>query len=557
MEVYMARKSRRDLISEIPEIMLPEIPKEERIATAIYARLSEENNGRDDEESITSQLTLLRTYIRENPEFDLVDTYVDNGFTGTNFNRPEFSRLITDLNHGRVSCVIVKDLSRFGRNYIEAGFFIETIFPKLNVRLIAINDHFDSARPEDRDSISVPMKNMINEMYSRDASRKGIIAYRIKRNKENVLPNGKAPFGYKRNSTRTQYVVDREKADYVKLIFLWRQIGLSDVAISDRLNLLGVPLPSDGIKIRKCGWWTPPCIYSIVKNKTYLGNLYFGKAHNRLGAKGRVSKPIPEDQWVVHENTHEAIITKLDYELANAKRIKNAESRKKSYFSSPTNNLKTMVYCKECGRKMIPVDSGYNKRTKKRYMRFHCGQIAQFTNYCGNSVSEDFVKVIVMDSVRVQLKLMTDRADFIRTAKTSGNGKDLSLSIDKKIAYVESTLADEKEKRAKVFEDYHTGLLEKEDFDLISKSHASRIRELEDSLKDLTRRRDEYTRAINRYLAMIDELEINSGDDGYDDELVGKLVERVDITQDRRVEVVFKSNDFLDLLDEALKGGAA
>ena len=149
----MARKSRKDLFNDVPEVIVPEIPREERIATAIYARLSSENNGRDDEESITSQLTLLRTYIRENPEFDLVDTYVDNGFSGTNFNRPEFARLIMDLNRGRISCVVVKDLSRFGRNYIEAGMYIETIFPKLGVRLIALNDHFDSSRPEDRSSI--------------------------------------------------------------------------------------------------------------------------------------------------------------------------------------------------------------------------------------------------------------------------------------------------------------------------------------------------------------------------------------------------------------------
>lgn len=553
----MARKSRKDLFNDVPEVIVPEIPREERIATAIYARLSSENNGRDDEESITSQLTLLRTYIRENPEFDLVDTYVDNGFSGTNFNRPEFARLIMDLNRGRISCVVVKDLSRFGRNYIEAGMYIETIFPKLGVRLIALNDHFDSSRPEDRSSISVPMKNMINEMYSRDQSRKSIIANRIRRNKDNVLPNGVAPFGYKKNSISTQYVVDREKSDVVKIMFLWKELGLSDNDICDRLNLLGVPLPSDGVKHpRKCGWWTPPCVYNIIRNRTYLGNLYFGKVINRMGGKGRIKREVSEDQWVVHENKHEPLVTKLDYELANEKRLKNKAEKKKQFFHSPDSNLKKLVCCKECGRRMTPVDAGYHKNAKKRYLRFHCGKIAQYEEFCGNSVSEDFVKVIVMDSVRIQMKLMTDRSELIRAAKESGNGKDLALSIDKKIAFAESALSEEKEKRAKVFEDNHTGFIDKEDFDLICANNASRIRELEESLKGLNRRRDEYTRAIDRYLTMIDEMEINADDDGYDDEIVGKLVERVDVTSDKRIEVVFKSTDYMELLDEALKGGA-
>ena len=552
----MARKSRREFTEDLPEIILSDMPREERIATAIYARLSLENNGREDEESITSQLTLLRTYVHENPEFDLVDTYVDNGYTGTNFNRPEFNRLITDLNHGRVSCVIVKDLSRFGRNYIETGMLIETVFPKLNIRLIAINDHFDSARPEDRDSISVPMKNMINEMYSRDASRKGIIANRIRQHKENVLPYGKAPFGYQKNSRGTQYVVDREKADYVRIIFLWRQLGVKSSDICERMNLLGVELPSEGLNNRKCGWWTPASISNILKNPTYLGNLYFGKVINRLGKKGRITKVIPKEQWVVHENTHEAIVTELDYELANAKRQKNTD-KKSVFYHSPTNYLKTMVYCKDCGRKMITVDSGYNKNTKRRFMRFYCGKIANHAEFCNNSVSEDFVKVIVMDSIRIQLKLMTDKAEIIKAAKESRNGKDLTLSIDKKIKFAETELSDQKEKRSRLFEDYHTGLVDKEDFDHIAAKTRARIQELEDTLKDLTRQRDEYTRAINNYLALIGELKIDSDDEGYDDELVGKMVERVEITRDKRVEVVFKSNDFLELLDAALKGGAA
>ena len=550
----MARKSRRDSKCEIQDSFVPNKSDESRIATAIYARLSLENNGREDEESITSQLTLLRSYIRENPQFELIDTYVDNGYTGTNFNRPEFNRLITDLNCGKISCVVVKDLSRFGRNYIETGMYVETIFPKLGVRLIAINDHFDSFSEESRDSISVPMKNMINEMYSRDQSRKGIIANRLKSHKDNVLPNGTPPFGYLRNKTRTQYVVDPQKADYVRLIFIWRGLGVTNQQICHRLNLIGAPLPSEGIDCRKCGWWTPQSTVNITKNRAYLGNTYFGRRTSRITANGRVTKFQSEDRWVVHENTHEPIVTQYDFDFANAA-CKHRSKGVNDYFNAPITNLKTIVFCKECDKKMIYVDSGYSKLSKKRFARFSCGKEARNTKFCNNFVSEDLVKVVVMDSLKIQLKIMTDKANLIRSAKMSGNGKDIALSIDKKIAFAETSLEEEKGKQAKLYEDYRSGLVDRDDYDLISENHSSRVRFLEEKHNELLKRRDEYVRAINSYLAMIDEMDSTPDDDGYDDKLVGKLVERVYVTADKRVEIIFKSFDLIKLVDEALKGG--
>ena len=175
----MARKSRRTLIGNTVQkeasakdsvFIVPQL------ATAAYIRLSVEKEG---DESIQNQMELVHQYIASHEEYQLVDTYVDNGYTGTDFDRPGFMRLMDDVRTGKIQCIVVKDLSRFGRNAIETGYYIETIFPCLNVRLIAINDDFDSNREEDRNSMIVPIKNMINEMYAKDASKKRVLAFEM------------------------------------------------------------------------------------------------------------------------------------------------------------------------------------------------------------------------------------------------------------------------------------------------------------------------------------------------------------------------------------------
>lgn len=176
----MARKSRRaNIVQEKKEelhISTPIITKRQ-LATATYARLSVDKEK--NEESIQNQIELLHQYIKEHEEYSLIDTYVDDGYTGTDFDRPEFIRLMDDVRTGKIQCIIVKDLSRFGRNFIETGYYIETIFPCLNVRLISINDDFDSSREEDRNSMVVPIKNMINEMYAKDASKKRVLSFEM------------------------------------------------------------------------------------------------------------------------------------------------------------------------------------------------------------------------------------------------------------------------------------------------------------------------------------------------------------------------------------------
>ena len=177
----MARKSRKNMMPQAAVQEAVQQNEKELLRTAAYARLSVENGGHETEDSLHTQILQIHNYIRENPELTLTDTYADNGFTGTRFDRPEFERMMQDIRTGKIQCIVVKDLSRFGRDYIETGSYLETIFPMLHVRFIAINDDFDNIRQSDVDSLAVPIKNMVNSLYAKDISKKISLSYQMRR----------------------------------------------------------------------------------------------------------------------------------------------------------------------------------------------------------------------------------------------------------------------------------------------------------------------------------------------------------------------------------------
>ena len=238
----MARKSRKkplqnEFVSLDMVALTDTVPQ---IPTAAYGRLSVEEEA--DGQSRENQIALLQDYIGRQDDMELAGTYFDNGYTGTNFNRPEFIRLMDDVRQKKIRCIVVKDLSRFGRNMLEASYYIEKVFPFLGVRLIAITDNFDSNRKSDMESISVPLRNLVNELYAKDISRK-IWSSLQKKKKDGFAVGSAAPYGYIRNPITKRNEIDNETAFYVQLIFMWAQLGVSRNEIANRLQLLGAPTP--------------------------------------------------------------------------------------------------------------------------------------------------------------------------------------------------------------------------------------------------------------------------------------------------------------------------
>ena len=285
--------------------------------TAIYARLSVEDNGKNSD-SLESQIEYLEEYISSRSDLRKVAIFKDNGYTGTNFMRPEFSRMIDAVRRGDINCVIVKDLSRLGRNYVETGEFLEKVCPFLGLRFIAVNDNYDSSSPSSNAQLSASLANIVNDFYARDISRKVSTALRTKM--ENGEYIGKwEKYGYLKDpENKNHLVVNPETAPVVRMIFEWRSTGMSYMGINRKLNEMDIPSPGQykadrGIvtnnnqKERKI-LWNKHMITCILSDTVYLGQLAQHKSGQCLYA-GVPFAHLDEQRWIVAENTHEAIIT--------------------------------------------------------------------------------------------------------------------------------------------------------------------------------------------------------------------------------------------------------
>ena len=560
----MARKSRKHLNgqSESPALVTHADGREPktRIPTAIYARLSNENNGREDDESIQNQIALVHSYLLDHAdEFELAETYADNGRSGTNFDRPEFLRMMDDVNHGRIGCIMVKDLSRFGRNYVETGVYVENVLPKLGVRLIAVNDSFDSSRESDRLGVTVPMKNMINETYARDVSRKMFIANRVRRMKPDVLPLGPVAYGYKKDESGKRLIPD-ENADYVRVAYQWRIMGVSFVEIADRLNLIGAPVPGRLMKGEKGGTeWTRSGVCKMLANPIYTGDTCLGRTRRtRLASQKGVIR-VPRDQWTIHKNTHEALVPRNDFEAIYESGVQNAaakkaiaEKHKKAGPPIPA-DFSNLVWCGECQKKMI------TKREKKggqgfTHVKYVCTNRKKTDRACYNVVFNDFLKVTASEQVRMHLKVLSDRAELIRKLNESEAGKNAGLSIDKKIAAAKTKLLEEREKEARLYEDFRGGVIEEDDFRLIHEKCVLARQEAECRLKALGTKKDEYARVLGHFLDVTGNTLQAAEDDGFDAALVKETVERIYAYGNNRIEVVLKNEDVDRVIEEALEG---
>lgn len=312
----MARTKRK--INPRQPVAVPEAPKPaQRIYRAAgYARLSVEDSGKPCADTIENQKELVREYIESQPDMQFVGLYCDNGQTGTNFVRPGFEKLLNDIRIGKIDCIVVKDLSRFGRNYRETGNYLERIFPFLDVRFVAIADSFDTLDAErSGNSYIIPLKNIMNEVYSRDISRKIGTALAVKQRKGEFIGSW-AAYGYQKcRDDPHRLEPDAETAPVVQKIFRWRLSGISYIQIARKLNGQGVPSPSryhylkgDTKSDRYANAvWGPPIIKRILSNEVYLGHMVQGCRRESF-YEGKKQQTLPVSEWLIVHNTHEPII---------------------------------------------------------------------------------------------------------------------------------------------------------------------------------------------------------------------------------------------------------
>jgi site-specific DNA recombinase len=547
----MARKSRKTTGAVI------ETPVQENnyFSTAIYVRLSIENSGKDDDgDSIANQISFCKAYLAEHTDLKLYGIYEDNGEKGTNFDRPEFKRMMDDIRSGKVKCVLVKDLSRFGRDYIEAGEYLEKIFPFMGIRFISITDGYDSLTCDDAEgALMIPLKNMINDVYAKDISRKIITSFRARQEKGEFLP-AFAPYGYvKSKEVAYRYEVDGEVAPYVRMIFEWKAAGVSHNEICKRLNDMGAVTPAKrkvdlGIwraeKYRHTVWYGRTII-DILKNPTYTGCIVYGRIPKSL-YQGIKMHRAPADEWRYVPDAHEAIVSQ---ELFNkvqqmfAERAKNFQ--KKMDETSPlrelvTNYFKGKIYCGDCGKRMRFI-----KPTDKRYpidqnhAVYVCGGYLDsgYSRCSRHSIRYPLVAEAVLAAIKVQLEFALKQEQLIRQMRGSVREKNL---IDKYVGQINYLLQELKKingKRESLFENFAEGILDEAEYQFAKKKYDDEAADMEKKLaveKAKKAQLDDVLLLSNEWLDAIHQAE-NIAE--IDSDLVKHLISSVKVFEDNRVEV--------------------
>lgn len=334
-----------------------------RYRTALYLRLSREDGDKTESDSIANQRTLLEAYAADHPELCIVDEFVDDGYSGSNFDRPEFERLLKALQERKINCIVVKDFSRLGRNFVETGQYLEQVFPLFGVRFIAINDNYDSLNSQNRDGMLVPIKGMINEMYSKDLSQKIQSCFRSKEARGEIYTP--VPFGYKKDQKK-HLILDEEVSDVVMQIFLWKKSGMKELEIAKKLSAQGTPTPFT----RRCqlGYmkntsrvkdpvWQPAFVTKVLGNPVYTGTMVYNRitydeTYRKIGQN-------PRESWRMVPDSHPAIISwELFDEVSALRKAEHAvrEERKKWCRQRRENNpniFKGRIFCKECGEKLV------------------------------------------------------------------------------------------------------------------------------------------------------------------------------------------------------------
>ena len=386
---------------------------QKKFSVAVYLRLSREDGDKTESDSIANQRLLIENYLSDKPSLQFFREYVDDGYTGSNFERPGFIKMMEDVKRQKVNCIIVKDLSRFGRNYIEVGRYIEKKFPAMGIRFIAINDQYDNAKESgDAEQIIVPFKNLINDAYCRDISIKVRSQLDVKR-KNGKFIGSFAAYGYLKDpKDKNHLIVDEYAAEIVQLIFNLKLDGFSALAIAEELNKMGVLPPMEykrmlgynynsGFRTSTTPSWGAKSVIRILKNELYTGVMVQGK-NQKINYKVKKSRAVSSEQWIRVQDTHEAIIPRTYFDrVQEIMRLdtRTAPSEKNVY------PLSGLVRCGDCEQNMVRRSTA---KKNKVYYYLHCSSYRNGEGCTSHIISEEKLMCAVITFVKTQLALLLE-----------------------------------------------------------------------------------------------------------------------------------------------------
>ena len=528
---------------------------------AIYLRLSRDDDDKVESDSIHNQRELLKSYINSHSDIKLLKEFSDDGYTGTNFDRPGFQKMMALAKKHVIDCIIVKDLSRLGRNYIETGRYIDQTFPKLGVRFISVNDNYDSFNDQDdSDQIIVPFKNLINDAYCRDISMKIRSQLDVKR-KSGKFIGPWAGYGYiKDPEDKNHLIIDEKAAAIVKMIFDMTLDGYSPGKIADRLNAMGVLTPlqykrSIGFKCNIGYWkgeeplWVAPTVWRILTNELYVGNLVQGKSR-KINYKVKKSLPVDEEEWIRIADTHEPIVTKAVFDrvqdLLKTDTRTSPHEEKVGIFAG-------MVKCGDCGQNMV---IRVRRKGNHKYTYYTCSTAKAGDGCSHHLINADKLERIVLSAVQNQLRLLLNTEELISEVECIPKQAHRVKIIDEQIMSMEGEINRYQEMKERLYEDYQDRIIDKEDYDELKQRFIKNIDQSSQIKRNLERQKADILKEPvlpPEWLQAIKDFgQINT----LTRKIVVMMIDRIIVYSKDKVEIVFRYGDEIAAIAERASGGS-
>lgn len=496
---------------------------QQSIGAALYIRLSKEDEHDGPSQSVTNQRAMLEKYAVDN-HLTVHDVYIDDGFSGCNFDRPDFQRMLTDIESGKVSMVITKDLSRLGRDYILTGHYLERYFPEHGVRYVSLLDGIDTQMNSSANDFT-PFRAIMNDMYARDISRKITSVKRDKQRRGQFI-GGKPIYGYKMHpSEKNRIVIDETAAVTVRQIFSMALCGMSCRRIAATLNENGVLSPSEYADAANVGHWSGERISEMLQNETYLGNMVQGR-RVKVSYKSKKSLRKKREDWIVVEQTHDPIIDRATFDSVS----RLLESRKRTRSRTYDFPLKGLVFCHECGHPLGVVNRRsaagadtlyfvcrtYQRDTKAKKCSAHCVKVESITNTATRKLLEACTEELSPH------QLIPIAENHLRTTCRNSDRHNNKQELNRILAQID-----------RIYLDHLNGSIEQSDFERIYRTLCQRRDLLEQKAVSEKTTENITETAHDLTQRFLDDLPNNR-------EFLAQMIERIEVSAEKQVMIQFR-----------------
>ena len=517
-----------------------------------YGRRSFDDGEVEESYTITNQKRMIDSFVKNDSNIEIVDYYIDDGYSGTTFNRPDFKRMMDDIVNGSIDGIIVKDLSRLGRNHRQIGKYIEEIFPIYNLRIISINDNIDSYKnPDSISGILVPFKNLVNENYSRDISLKVRSSYATMA-KEGKFVAGTPPYGYMLDpEDKHHLVINDNEAKIVKEIFSMSLKGNGRIKICKYLNDNGIlcrkelqrrnkrKLTLEPFSIPSKYYWSTSTIGRMLVNETYIGNLVQLKTKREtFGANRFVMKD--KEEWVRSENTHEALISKEDFYMVK-KLIKINERSNNSNANKNYSIYNRKLKCADCKRAMTKQEDNRGNRNLSNYF---CMSYLSISKSCSShKIKTSVLEQLVLEAIQLQVKLVIELDKSLSKLYFKNNKETVETEYKNNMRIANLKIENLKDEKRKKYEEWKFNKMDKEEFMNISSSIDKSITEIKNNIDLYTSTYRENIKKMKKNDFWIGHYKRNRKIKRVTKEVLDELIEVIYVTKDGNIEITFKYQD--------------